>query len=165
MDGKPSRAAAFLKLLMAAWFLLFLVSAARAESAPDFALKDVSRGQQYTLSQFKGKVVLLNFFTFLCGPCREEMPHLNEINKELQSRGFQTLGIGLASEVGQLRTLAQQLGLDYPVLLGNDEVAKAYGRVELVPTTFIIDKQGNIVHKILGARTKENFLSLIRPLL
>jgi peroxiredoxin len=57
------------------------------------------------------------------------------------------------------------LGLDYPVLVGNDKVSKDYGGVEIVPTTFIIDRGGNIAHKILGARSKADFEKLIRPLL
>jgi peroxiredoxin len=117
------------------------------------------------LSQFRGKVVLLNFFTFECKPCRAEMPAINQINQELQGRGFQTLGIGLASTPAQLGSLARQLGLDYPVLAGNDQVSQAYGRIEFVPTTFIIDRQGHIVHKATEALSKDAFLKLLQPLL
>lgn len=165
MDGKIPRGTAIRKLLAAALLIVAAASTAWAQSAPDFALPDVIKGQQYTLSQFRGKVVLLNFFTFLCGPCRAEMPHLSQIYQEFKGKDFQTLGIGLSSEPAQLRALTQQLGLDYPVLAGTAEVGKAYGNVELVPTTFIIDRQGNIVHKILGARSKEEFIKLIQPLL
>ena len=157
--------AAIWKVLASALFLLALTSSAWAQSAPDFALKDVIRGQEYTLSQFKGQVVLLNFFTFLCKPCKEEMPYLNQIDREFKGRGFQTIGIGLASTPEELRSLAQQLGLDYPVLAGTDEVSQAYGKVEFVPTTFIIDRQGKIVHKIFEARSKADLIRLIKPLL
>ena len=71
--------------------------------APDFTLKDVLTGKGYTLSQFKGKVVLLNFFTFFCGPCRDEMPDLNEINNELKGKGFQTFGIAINSDPTKIR--------------------------------------------------------------
>ncbi|MCX5888133.1 MAG: TlpA disulfide reductase family protein [Deltaproteobacteria bacterium] len=164
MDGKFPRGAVVWQLLASVMFLLALTSSGRAQSAPDFALKDVLRGQEYTLSQFKGKVVLLNFFTFLCKPCKEEMPFLNQIDQELKSQGFQTIGIGLASTPAELRSLAQQLGLNYPVLVGTDEVSKAW-KVEFVPATFIIDRQGNIVHKIFDLRSKEDFVKLIKPLL
>ena len=93
------------------------------------------------------------------------MPFLNQIDQELKSRGFQTIGIGLASTPAELRSLAQQLGLNYPVLAGTDEVSKAYGKVEFVPTTFIINRQGNIVHKIFEARSKADLVQLIKPLL
>jgi cytochrome c biogenesis protein CcmG/thiol:disulfide interchange protein DsbE len=133
--------------------------------APDFTLKDVLQGKDYSLSQFKGKVVVINFFTFFCGPCREEMPDLNKINNELKGQGLQTLGIALSSDPTQIRFLVKQLGLEYPVLNGTDKVGKAYGDVAVVPTTFIIDKSGNIAQKIEGTRSKEQFLNMIKPLL
>jgi cytochrome c biogenesis protein CcmG, thiol:disulfide interchange protein DsbE len=135
------------------------------KAAPDFTLKDVLEGKDYSLSQFKGKVVMINFFTFFCGPCREEMPDLNKINNELKGKGLQTLGIALSSDPTQIRFLVKQLGLQYPVLIGNDKVGEAYGNVAVVPTTFIIDKQGNIVHKIEGTRKKSEFEKLLQPLL
>jgi peroxiredoxin len=155
------------------WFVLmavlFLVSAAAsgwAEGiAPDFKLNAVQDGKEYSLSQYKGKVVLINFFTFFCGPCRQEMPHLSQMSQELKAQGFVTLGIGLSSTPEQLKQIVSQLGLKYPILMGNDAVSKAYGGVELVPLTFIIDRQGNIVHKILGARSKDEFEKLVKPLL
>ena len=93
------------------------------------------------------------------------MPYLNQIDQEFKAQGFQTIGIGLASEPAQLRALAEQLGLNYPVLAGNGQVAKAYGGVEFVPTTFIIDRQGNIAHKSYMAESKAALIKLIRPLL
>ncbi len=133
--------------------------------AADFNLKDVLQGQDYTLSQFKGKVVMINFFTFFCGPCREEMPDLNKIYQENKDKGYQTLGIALSSDPTQIRFLVKQLGLTYPVLNGNDKVSEAYGSVVVVPTTFIIDKQGNIAHKIEGTRKKEELEKMIKALL
>ena len=165
MERKTWLGPAFWKLLAIAMLMLALTSPGWSQSAPDFALKDVLRGQEYTLSQFRGKVVLLNFFTFECKPCRAEMPALNQLDRELKNQGFQTLGIGLASDPAQLRSLARQLGLDYPVLAGTDQVSRAYGNIEFVPTTFIIDRQGNIAHKVTEARSKEAFLKLLRPLL
>jgi peroxiredoxin len=134
-------------------------------AAPDFSLPDILQGKNYSLNQFKGKVVMVNFFTFFCMPCREEMPDLNKLYKEYQGKGFQVLGIGLSSDPTQLRFLVKQIGLDYPVLAGNDKVSKDYGNVEIVPTTFIIDKKGNIAHKILGTRKKEELAKMIEALL
>ena len=93
------------------------------------------------------------------------MPALSQMYQELQGQGFQTIGIGLSSTPAQLKQIVSQLHLTYPVLEGNDAVSKAYGNVELVPLTFIIDRQGNIAHKILGARSKAAFEQLIKPLL
>jgi peroxiredoxin len=157
--------ARFWLVLMAVLFLLTGVTSGLAASAPNFNLKAVQDGTGYSLSQFKGKVVLVNFFTFFCGPCREEMPHLSQIHQELKGQGFQVLGIGLSSTTDQLKQIVTQLNLAYPVLEGNDAVSKDYGGVELVPLTFIIDKQGNIAHKVLGARSKADFEKMIKPLL
>jgi len=153
-------------LVMAVCVLALATGAGAAgKAAPDFTLPDILQGKNYSLSQFKGKVVMVNFFTFFCMPCREEMPDLNKLYKEYQGKGFQVLGIGLSSDPTQLRFLVKQIGLDYPVLAGNDKVSKDYGNVEIVPTTFIIDKQGNIAHKILGTRKKEELAKMIEALL
>ena len=157
--------ARFWRVLMAVLLLLTAATSGWAASAPDFSLKAVQDDKEYSLSQFKGKVVLVNFFTFFCGPCREEMPHLSQMYQELKGQGFQTLGIGLSSSPDQLKQIVTQLNLAYPVLEGNDAVSKAYGGVELVPLTFIIDKQGNIAHKVLGARSTEDFMKMVKPLL
>lgn len=152
-------------LLIAVCILVLASPGWGAKAAPDFTLKDVLTGKDYALSQFKGKVVVLNFFTFFCGPCREEMPDLNKINNELKGKGLQMFGIALSSDPTQIRFLVKQLGLEYPVLIGNDKVSDAYGSIAVVPTTVIIDKQGNISERIEGTRKKEVFQKLIEPLL
>ena len=152
-------------MLLSAVLLLALASTGGAGSAPDFTLKDVISGKEYTLSRLRGQVVMLNFFTFTCEPCKKEMPYLQQLDQEFKSRGFQMIGIGLASTPEQLRSLAQQLGVTYPILLGTDEVGQAYGQIDFVPTSFIIDRQGNIAQKIFMGRTKDEFTKLIKPLL
>ncbi len=152
-------------LVLALGLLAMPVASWAAPAAADFTLKDVLQGQDYTLSQFRGKVVLINFFTFFCGPCREEMPDLNQVYHEYQGRGFQTLGIALSSDPTQIRFLVKQLGLDYPVLIGNNQVSNAYGSVAVVPTTFIIDKSGNVAHKVEGTRSKAEIEKMVQALL
>jgi cytochrome c biogenesis protein CcmG/thiol:disulfide interchange protein DsbE len=160
------RPARFWLLLITALFLMATVTSGWAAStAPDFTLKAVQDGKDVSLGQFQGKVVLINFFTFFCGPCREEMPQLNQMYQELKGKGFQVLGIGLASTPQQLKQIVTQLGLTYPVLEGTNAVSQAYGNVALVPLTFIIDRQGHIVQKVLGARSKAQFEAMVKPLL
>ena len=167
MPHTSSRIWPIARMLMVAVCVLALASPGwgAGKAAPDFTLKDVLQGKEYSLSQFKGKVVVINFFTFFCGPCRDEMPDLNKINNELKGRGLVTLGIALSSDPAQIRFLVKQLGLEYPVLTGNDKVSEAYGSVSVVPTTVIIDKAGNIAQRIEGTRKKETFVGLIQPLL
>uniref|UniRef100_A0A7V4G7S4 TlpA family protein disulfide reductase n=1 Tax=Desulfobacca acetoxidans TaxID=60893 RepID=A0A7V4G7S4_9BACT len=152
-------------VLAAAGWAQGIVKSGNLGTAPDFTLPDVVDGKEYSLSQLKGKVVLINFITFFCGPCREEMPDLDKLHQELKDKGFMVVGIGLSSDPTQLRFLVKQLNLHYPLLAGTDAVGKAYGNVEVVPTTFIVDRQGNIKHKITGALTKDAFLKLVQPLL
>jgi peroxiredoxin len=152
-----------------ALFVVFGLSAGgwageKGSPAPDFSLVDTS-GNTVSLSQMKGKVIVVNFFTIWCQPCRHEMPDLNAIYKENKDKGLSMVGICLNADPNQLKVLVKQLNLDYPVLLGTDQVSKDYGEIVGVPTTFIIDKQGKIVDKIVGARKKDEFMQVIKPLL
>jgi peroxiredoxin len=139
-------------------------AAEKGSQAPDFSLADTA-GTTVTLSQMQGKVVLINFFTIWCQPCRHEMPDLNAIYKENKDKGLNMVGICLGADPNQLKVLVKQLNLDYPVLVGTDKVNKDYGEIVAVPTTFIIDKQGKIAEKTVGARKKDEFLQMIKPLL
>jgi peroxiredoxin len=136
----------------------------KGAQAPDFSLVDTA-GTTVTLSQMQGKVVVVNFFTIWCQPCRHEMPDLNAIYNENKDKGLVMVGICLNADPNQLKVLVKQLKLDYPVLLGTDKVSKDYGEIVGVPTTFIIDKQGKVAEKIVGARKKDEFMQVIKPLL
>jgi peroxiredoxin len=138
--------------------------AEKGAQAMNFSLADTA-GNMVSLSQMQGKVVVVNFFTIWCQPCRHEMPDLNAIYKENKDKGLSLVGICLGADPNQLKVLVKQLNLDYPVLVGTDQVNKDYGEIVGVPTTFIIDKQGKIVDKIVGARSKDEFMKLIKPLL
>ena len=136
----------------------------KGDQAADFSLVDIS-GNTVSLSQMQGKVVVVNFFTVFCQPCRHEMPDLNAIYNENKDKGLAMVGICLNADPNQLKALIKQLKLDYPVLLGTDKVSKDYGEIVAVPTTFIINKQGKIAEKIVGARKKDEFIQVIKPLL
>jgi peroxiredoxin len=151
-------------LVLAAAMLAAAGSGWAAGKAPDFTLQDTT-GKDFSLSQFRGKVVVLNFFTINCQPCRAEMPDLNKIYQEKRGQGLQILGICIGTDPMRLRFLAKQMNLDYPFLVGTDEVDRAYGSIVVVPTTFIIDGQGNLVEKIEHARKKEYFDGVIRKYL
>lgn len=136
----------------------------KGQPAPDFSLPDLA-GNTTTLSKLQGKVVLINFFTVWCQPCRHEMPDLNAIYSENREKGLIVLGICLNADPKQLEVLVKQLKLAYPVLLGTDKVSKDYGDIVAVPTTFLLNKEGKIAEKIIGPRKKEEFLTMIKPLL
>jgi cytochrome c biogenesis protein CcmG/thiol:disulfide interchange protein DsbE len=166
MDSKApaNRMMIGLTLLMTLSLLTWAAFGWAAQPAPDFTLRDV-QGKEYSLSQFKNKVVVLNFFTIWCMPCREEMPELNKIYQEYKDKGVQLLGVCLKPDPNQFRALVKMLNLDYPMLAGTDQMPKLYADLAVVPTTFIIDRKGNIIQRVIGAKKKEEFLRMIKPLL
>jgi len=115
-----------------------------AGAAPAFTLTNLE-GKSISLADFRGKVVVLDFWATWCPPCKREIPDFIDLQKEYGSRGVQIVGIAL-DEPEKVRAFAQQNGMNYPVLLGSDEVTMRYGGIEGIPTTFIIDKSGRIVN-------------------
>ena len=112
--------------------------------APDFTLLDLN-GQIIHLSDFKDKVIILDFFTTYCNACRLIIPNLNKIYQDYRKRGVIIVGISLDGYINPapLRHFVRQVGILYPVLLGDEEIAKDYS-VQVVPSIFIIDKNGYI---------------------
>lgn len=120
--------------------------------APDFTLKD-SAGQTVTLSQFRGKVVFLNFWATWCPPCRSEMPSMERLNEVFASKDFVMLTVNIEEDgMAVVGPFLQQFPHRFSVLLDTEaEVQSLYG-VNRFPETFVIDKQGKIVDRIIGAR-------------
>lgn len=118
--------------------------------APAWRLKDL-QGQDVTLSQFKGKVVIVDFWATWCAPCRAEMPAYVALHKQFEERGLVIVGISLdAQGPGVVQKFTDSLGITYPIVMGNDEVTEAY-QVQVMPTTFVVDREGRIRHKKVGA--------------
>ena len=116
--------------------------------APDFTLADL-RGNQHSLSDFRGKVVLLDFWATWCGPCRKEIPHLVKFYDTYKPQGFVILGVGLDKEAN-LSRFASQIGMNYIVLADEKGIAgKLYG-IRSIPRTLIIDKKGRIAFEHTG---------------
>lgn len=136
---------------------------AAAGMAPAFTLFDIS-GKPVSLADFRGKVVVLDFWATWCPPCRREIPDFIRLQNEYGSRGLQIVGLAL-DEPEKVQAFAAQNGMNYPVLLGTDDVSMKYGGIESIPTTFIIDRQGRIVNKFVGFRTKAEFEEEIKKLL
>jgi cytochrome c-type biogenesis protein len=137
---------------------------ANATFAPDFELKTVD-GQPFRLSELKGRVVVLNFWATWCIPCREEIPELNAMQRELGSRGLTIIGPSWDDSAEGIREFQGDIKQDYTVLIGGETVQEKFGGIPSLPTTFIIDRQGRIRQKIIGARDREGFEKEIRPLL
>jgi len=126
--------------------LLAPLSASAVEEgkpAPDFTLKSLA-GNNLKLSEMTGNVVLINFWASWCGPCREEMPLLNALHNKYEPLGFSVLGINVEENVDAARGFMKDFPVDFPVLLDNaNQVSKQY-KVIAMPTTVVVDRDGNV---------------------
>jgi thiol-disulfide isomerase/thioredoxin len=117
--------------------------------APDFTLKTLD-GQEIALSQFRGKVILLDFWATWCGPCRESTPHLVQLYKTHRENGFELIGMSVDKGDDKIvKNFVQSMGIPYPIVIAPEEVVRSY-RVTGIPTTFLIDKEGKIRERMAG---------------
>ena len=132
-------------------------------AAPDFTLTDTA-GQKVSLSDFKGKAVILNFFASWCPPCRAEIPDFVELQKEYGGGGFTFIGVSLV-DLKESKDFVARTGINYPVLVDDGKASALYGPVRSIPTTFVIDKNMKIVKMYIGARDKGTFERDIKEML
>ncbi|HEX8137308.1 MAG TPA: cytochrome c biogenesis protein/redoxin [Pyrinomonadaceae bacterium] len=133
-------------------------------AAPDFTLAKLE-GQPLRLSELKGRVVMLNFWATWCGPCRAEIPELNAMQREMRDQGLTIIGVSWDDTVEGVREFQQEVPQEYTILMGGEEVQSLFGGIPSLPTTYIIDRDGRIRQKIIGARGRAVFESAIKPLL
>jgi len=115
--------------------------------APDFTLVDLD-GNEHTLSNYRGKVVIIDFWATYCPPCRLEIPHFIQFYNDYKDDGLMILGIGLDGET-KLKPFSKEFGINYPILIGDRATAMNYD-VRVIPVTFILNKKGGIKKKIIG---------------
>lgn len=117
--------------------------------APDFTLTSVA-GKTITLSQLRGKVVLLDFWATWCAPCRLAIPHLNGLYKAYRERGLEIIGLSLdKGSPERVRKFALNMGIEYAIIMADDDLVKKYG-ISPIPTTYLIDREGYITNKWIG---------------
>lgn len=147
---------------------------ASAQLEPDLTLKDLN-GNDVSLSEYKGKVVLVNFWATWCDPCRGEIPELIELQHKYGPRGFVLLGIALDEEgksvvapfVAKERfdVGGQKLPMDYKILIGNEEAADKFGGLFGYPTSILISRDGKQVKRVTGAISADDMAKEIESLL
>jgi len=148
---KKNKIIASAAALMVVVFAVFMVgtSTVSAQAAPDFTLIDME-GKEVSLSDYKGKVILLDFWATWCGPCRKEIPSFIKLQNDYKE-DVVVLGISLDQNGPKaVIPFAKKMGINYPVVYGNGQVVQAYGGVRSIPTTFVIDKEFNIQRKYVG---------------
>ena len=133
------------------------------EPAPEVELKTLD-GAAYRLADARGRVVLLNFWATWCGPCRNEIPTLNAMNGDLGARGFAVVGVTTDDTPELVREFQKDIPQSYTVVLGESGVASKFS-VGVLPTTFILDREGRVRHRIIGEKSRAEFEAMIRPLL
>ncbi len=133
--------------------------------APNFSLK-TSDGKVVKLSDLKGKTVVLNFWATWCGPCRAEIPGFIDVYNKYKSKGLEIVGISLdQGGWSDVNPFVKEYNITYPVVLGNDDLARRYGNIEAIPTTFIVDKKGMIAKQHVGYMKEADFETLVKDLL
>ncbi len=133
--------------------------------APPLTLKSIE-GQTVRLSDYRGKVVLINFWATWCPPCRAEIPDLVKFQKEYGKDGLQIIGVTYPPEErARVRMFTRRLKVNYPVALGTRETKASFSRDETLPLTVIIDREGVIRGTIAGILLPEEFNEQIKPLL
>jgi thiol-disulfide isomerase/thioredoxin len=138
--------------------------------APNFTWTE--NGTKKSLNDYKGKIVLLNFWATWCGPCKKEMPDLSEISVELKDKNFQMIGLNVFQQASapKIEDFLKANPVSYTTVDGNEELVQAFAKasgndMSAVPTTFILNKDGKIVETVVGGKNKEGFLKLINKYL
>ena len=135
------------------------------KAAPDFELKDAD-GKTVRLSDYKGKIVLLDFWATWCGPCKIEIPWFIQFERTYKDKGFSVIGVAMDEEGWTVvKPFIAEMAINYRVLQGNDGTAQLYGGVEALPTTFLIDREGKIAATHVGLNGKDDFENGIKKLL
>ena len=143
--------------------------------APEFTLEDLS-GKKVSLSNFKGKTVLINFWATWCGPCKLETPWLVELRNQYAAQGFEVLGVStddidrqdkqaFAEEKKGISAFVQQMHMPYPILIEGDTLSHPYGGLDAMPTSFFVDRKGTIVAAEMGITSKDDLESNIKKAL
>jgi peroxiredoxin len=135
-------------------------------AAPDFTLKSIE-GENLKLSEYRGEVVLINFWASWCGPCLQEMPILSELHDKYKALGFTVLGVNVEEDSGKARKLLQELPVSFPVVLDNESVVSKQYNVVAMPSTVLVDRNGNMryLHKGYKPGLEDVYLQQVRDLI
>lgn len=131
------------------------ISDQKGKPAPDFALESLDGGTVH-LSDFRGKAILVNFWATWCQPCKIEMPWFEELRKQYGPQGFEILGIAADSADSRqaVAKFVKEMGVNYPILIGKERVNEEYGGIEYLPSSFVIDRDGKLVTRFIGLKSR-----------
>jgi thiol-disulfide isomerase/thioredoxin len=133
--------------------------------APAWKLNDLS-GHEVSSGQFKGKVVVLDFWATWCVPCIGEIPGYIELQKKYGDQGLVIVGVSVDQKGPEVvAKFAKAKGMNYTIVMGDDTIADAFGGLQAIPTTFLIDREGRIVHRKVGAVPHDEYEKLVQQAL
>ena len=134
-------------------------------ASPEWELKRID-GTTMSSAELAGKVVVIDFWATWCPPCRDEIPGYIEMQKELEAKGLVIVGVSLDQKgPGVVEKFAQQFKINYPLVMGDEGVVKAFGGIEAIPTTFLIDRDGQVRHRKVGMMHRSDYEPLVKSLL
>lgn len=144
----------------------FICATASADPAPDFTLLS-STGENVRLAEQRGHVVMLNFWASWCGPCRKEMPLLDEMSKRYSAAGFVLYGVNVEEDNTDAKKLIKDLGVSFPILYDTESKASSLYNVDAMPTTVVIDKKGEVryINRGYKAGDENKYRDQIRELI
>lgn len=127
-----------------------------ADQMPDFQLQSTNNAELIQSQNYRGKLMLINFWATWCPPCRKEIPSLIELQKQYNAQGFTVIGISVdQAGVEIIRKFGEKMGINYPLAVGTTEITKGFGSVSGIPASFLIDRKGNIAKSYAGYVTHE----------
>ncbi len=137
----------------------------RGKTAPAFSLVTLD-GKKISLSDYKGRPVLVNFWATWCAPCKVEIPWFEQFHSQYAAQGFEILGIAEDSDVGkdEIAKAAKKLGVTYPILLTDGKVAPKYGGIDYLPMSFYVGRDGVVVEQTAGLGSKDQIEANIRKI-
>jgi peroxiredoxin len=135
-------------------------------AAPDFTLKSDS-GENLRLSEYRGEVVMINFWASWCGPCRQEMPLLDELYSQYQPMGFTVLGVNVEEDSTRAKAMLENVPVTFPVLFDNKSKVSRLYNVVAMPSTVLVDRDGNVryLHQGYKPGLEETYQQQVRALI
>ncbi len=153
------------KLIASLLFLLLPVAAVAQNSGPDLSLKDI-KGRQLRLSDYRGKVVLINFWATWCPPCRAEVPYLVKLQRNYRGHGLRVIGITSPPQtLVEVSRFVRKAKINYPIALGTQQTKALYTSSKSLPVTIVIGRDGSVQDIIEEILLPEEFEQKIKPLL
>lgn len=138
------------------------LASAEPAPAPSWTLKDLD-GKEVSSAQFAGKLLVVDFWATWCGPCIEEIPGYVELQKKYGKDGLVIVGVSLdRGGVAKVKKFVEERGMNYAVVMGSGDIAESFGGLEAIPTTFLISRDGKILHRKTGSWSHADYEALVK---